>query len=89
MYHLISHSDQQKFQKVHYQFGPHYYQAKERKIERVIVQTCKQDCPAMTIIRGYEVFPKYALNLNCWVNAPRAEILEELRKALQEGKGNI
>ena len=39
-----------KIRKLHCQFGPHYYKAKERKTERILVQTTrKRDCPAMII----------------------------------------
>lgn len=85
-----------KIQKLHCQFWPYYYKAKKRKTERVLVQTTrKRDCPAMIIIREYEVFPEYALKKEIKGlsgNALRkmhTEKLEELRKALQEGKGTI
>ena len=54
--------------------------------------TRKRDCPAMILIREYEVFPEYALKeeeikglSGNALRKMRAEKLEELRKALQEG----
>ena len=91
-----SHSDQQKSGSFIASSGPIITRQRREKL-RVLVQTTrKRDCPAMIIIREYEVFPEYTLkeeeikNLSSHaLRQMRAEKLEELRKALQEGKSNI
>ena len=91
-----SHSDQQKSGSFIVNSGP-TTTSQRREKQRVLIQTTsKRDCPAIIIIREYEVFPEYALKeeeiKNVSGHALRqlhAEKLEELGKALQDGKSNI
>ena len=77
--------------KLQCQYGPHYFGPKKRTTERLVVQTTKKrNCPAVIIVREYEVFPQYGLSEESFQalsifaqRTSRASKLKELSDALQ------
>ena len=77
--------------KLQCQYGPHYFGPKKRTTERLVVQTTKKrNCPAVIIVREYEVFPQYGLSEESFQalsifaqGTSRASKLKELSDALQ------
>ena len=82
-----------KIQKLHCQHGPHYYKPKQHKLtNRTILQsTRKLNCPAVVVIRHYQVFPSFQIKRDekAGLSAKglrklKESCLQELKKALKE-----